>query len=420
MIKGRVIHYEILYFKEGRWTIRSVVHESGSGTGEQEAIEAARHLLASGDCEEVRVVRVRSMITGYSTKADVFHEVKPPVKGTPIVVKGKVDCVGPCATVDDLYGLESRMILGRLFKMFLDKYQITTTELLHNWTYLRKLQDTGSLVNTATHQIAMVQARELGLPAKDRIRALESFIQTGMSQARDFAAEKRRLLRFDPANVDYVSRRVRVKEGDERHDFVFTGLLCDHLLGFSSVGGKLEAVIGLLADGLDQRLSRLLEAVAADALGNAEIVKELLGPQRHLAASLCRLADFLHGRLDLCVAGTSPLLARLGLLIQVGIAPSCRTVLLDRLLTELRQDHLLDRKESEAEGRLLEAVVHHLRRNGTDEMLGGSLAEKAVSLRLLRHRQAVLRKGGMLEAADALPRNWNPDIKLLGRRHGLT
>jgi hypothetical protein len=43
-----------------------------------------------------------------------------------------------------------------------------------------------------------------------------------------------------------------------------------------------------------------------------------------------------------------------------------------------------------------------------------------VSLRLLRHRQAVLRKGGMLEAADALPRNWNPDIKLLGRRHGLT
>jgi hypothetical protein len=26
----------------------------------------------------------------------------------------------------------------------------------------------------------------------------------------------------------------------------------------------------------------------------------------------------------------------------------------------------------------------------------------------------------MLEAADALARNWNPDIKLLGKRHGLT
>jgi hypothetical protein len=204
-------------------------------------------------------------------------------------------------------------------------------------------------------------------------------------------------------------------QGEARHNFVFTCLLCDYLFGFSSIGGKLEVILSLIVNGVDQHLAGLMEAIAADALGSAEIVKELLGPQRHLAASLCRLADFLHGRLDLCAAGTSPLLTRLGFLIKVGHAPSCRAVLLERLLTELRQDHLLDRKEPEAEGRLLEEVVYHLRHHGTDEMLGGALAEKAVSIRLLRHRQAILRKGGRHEAADALARNWNPDIKLLGK-----
>jgi hypothetical protein len=61
-------------------------------------------------------------------------------------------------------------------------------------------------------------------------------------------------------------------------------------------------------------------------------------------------------------------------------------------------------------------VIHHLRQDGTDELLGGTLAEKALSIRLLRHRQDVLRRGGMLEAADALARSWNPDIRLLGKR----
>jgi hypothetical protein len=424
MIKGRVVHYEILVLQEGRWTISSVVKDGQSESGEQEAIDVARLRLASGECDEVRIVRVRSMITGYSTKADIFHEVKASVKEKPIIVKGKIERVGPCTTLSDLYGLESRMILGLLFRMFLDKYQITTTELLHSWTYLRKLQDTGSLINTATHQIAAAQAKELGVPAKDRMRALEKLISEGVSQARDLAAEKRRLPRFDPQNLEHFSRRVRATEGAERHDYVFTALLCDHLLSFPSVGGKLEAVVGLMSgsgavaadDDLDRHLCGLMEGIAADALGNSDTIKELLGPQRHLAASLCRLADFLHGRLDLGATGTNPLLAQLGSLIRDGRAPSCRAILLERLMTELRRNHPLDRKEPEAEGRLLEEVIHHLRRDGTDELLGGSLAEKAVSVRLLRHRQGVLRKGGMLEAADALARNWNPDIRLLGKR----
>ncbi|WP_157619028.1 hypothetical protein [Skermanella stibiiresistens] len=415
MIKGRVFHYEIMVSKEGRWTIDSVVKETDAGNGEQEAVDEARLLLAGGDCDEVRIIRVRTMPTGYSTKAEILHEVKPPVKAAPVTIKGKVDRVGPCETVADVYGLESRMILARLFRMFLDKHQITTTEMLHNWIYLRKLQDTGNLVNTATHQIAMAQAKELGIPAKDRIRALEKLIHTGMSRARDIVAEKRKLPRFDPQNMEYLSRRITAREGDDSHDFVFTVLVCDHLLGSPSVGGKLEAVLGLMTEGLDPRLGRLLEGVAADALGNADIVKELLGPQHHLAASLCRLADFLHGRLDLDVKGTNPMLARLGGLIKRGQAPSCRAVLLERLLSELKRDHPLDHKEPDAEGGLLERVVTHLRRDGSDEMLGGPLAEQAVSARLLRHRQGVMRKSGMLEAADALARTWKPDIKLIGR-----
>jgi hypothetical protein len=145
--------------------------------------------------------------------------------------------------------------------------------------------------------------------------------------------------------------------------------------------------------------------VIADALVTPEMVKDLIGAHANLAESLCALADFLHGRYE--PTRINPNLAKVGELIQRGAGEGCRTVLLERLLFELKRDHPLDRKTPEAEGVLLDSVIEHMR--GSDgKLLGGDVAEAAIKSRLVRLRQAFLRNLGMVEVADQLPGKWKP------------
>jgi hypothetical protein len=399
MVKNRQFSYETLVCHEGRWLIHCIVPE------EEDAVAIGRRLLSEPGNEEIRVVRNRTMLTGFTTRTEILHEVRTAVKEKAMVVKGRVERSVVCQEPADLYTLESRMIMGRLFRLFLDKYQVTATELLHNWTYLRKLSEAGNMINTAASQVAMAQANEFNMPAKDRIRHIEDLIHQGMMKARDFYAERRRLPRFDKANLDHVSRRIHARVGPDDYAFTMLCLLCQYLMGYGSIGGKMELLLHLITEDMDPELVSLFEGVIADALVTPEMVKDLIGSHANLAESLCALADFLHGRSD--PVRINPNLAKVGELIQRGAGEGCRTVLVERLLFELKRDHPLDRKSPEAEGALLENVVEHLR--GPDgKLLGGDVAEAAISGRLVRQRQAFLRDLGMVEVADQLPGKWKP------------
>jgi hypothetical protein len=401
MVKNRQFSYETLVCREGRWLIHCIVPE------EEDAVAIGRHLLSEPGTEEIKVVRNRTMLTGFTTRREILHEVRAPVKEVAMVVKGRIDRPVVCEELPDLYTLQSRMIIGRLFRLFLDKYQITATELLHNWTYLRKLSDAGNMISTAVSQVALAQANEFKMPAKDRIRHIEGMIHQGMTKARDFYAERRRLPRFEKGNLEHVSRRIHARVGPDDYVFTMLCLLGQYLMGYGSIGGKMEMLLILITDDLDPELVALFEGVIADALVTPEMVKDLLGPQANLAESLCTLADFLHGRSD--PARLNPNLARVGGLIQRGVGDGCRAVLVERLLFELQRDHPLDRKNPEADGALLDSVVEHLR--GPDgSLLGGAVTEAAISSRLVRQRQAFLRNLGMEEVADQLPGKWKPNV----------
>jgi hypothetical protein len=176
-------------------------------------------------------------------------------------------------------------------------------------------------------------------------------------------------------------------------------------MGYGSIGGKMEMLLHLITEDMDPEVVSMFESVIADALATPEMVKDLIGTHANLAQSLCALADFLNGRCD--PARINPNLAKVGELIQRGAGEGCRTVLLERLLFELKRDHPLDRKCPEADGALLESVVEHLR--GPDgKLLGGEVAEAAISSRMVRQRQAFLRDLGMVEVADQLPGKWKP------------
>jgi alkylhydroperoxidase family enzyme len=392
---NRALSYEVHACREGRWTVEAVLPEEGDA-----ATTARRHLSAGA--EEAKVVRVRAMPGGFATRKEILHERRPALKEPPLVVTGRPDGAPNCRGRDDLYGLASRQVMGRMLRMFLDRFQVTPTELLHNWTYARKLADTGTLMATVVFQVAQWQAGP-GPASRERQRELQGLVDGALGRLRDFQAERRRLglPPFDPEDPGRLARLVEARVGPGEAGFAFRFLLCQHLVASGSVAGKLEAAVELMSrPALDPAVAAMVEDVAADALGSADAVKDLLGSHANLGASLAALAGFLNGR-GLPGGGTR-VLGRIGDLIAEGRAPQCRLVLEERLLAELARDSSpLDRNDPSNDPRLLDLVVDALRTT-EGKLLGGPRAETAVARRRLRLRQDHLRRLGLHDQADAL------------------
>lgn len=405
MVRNRFISFEVSALRDGRWAIEAVLEDEAA------ALLNARQRLSGGQAEEVaeevKVVRLRTMPGGFTTRTEVLTERRPGGTGRPIVVTGPVDTPPPCETLDDLYGLSGRRLMARLLRRFVETFQVTPTEVLHNWTWARKLSDTANLVQSAVHQVASAQATQTGGDLRERVVALERLVAQAMARARDFAAMQRRLPRFDTGSPARTSRRILDAVGHDAHDFTFLALLSVHLSGANSLAARQAIVLDMIGEDLDSGpdpvLVRLLEGVVADTLVSAGAVKDLLGPHPHLGASLVALAGLIRGRAD--PTGPGAALARIGRLIGSGRGEACRAVLLDRLLAELARDAPLDRRDPEQEERLLDRLVESMR-DDAGGLLGGAGAEAAISRRRLRRQQAVLRGLGLVEQADQLPTRW--------------
>jgi len=387
--------YEVQVRQEGRWRIEA------SFTEEQAALSCARAQLVGHGIQEVKVYKARSL-AGLAIQTVIFQRKAPEIKDKPLGLAGSPEGAPFCTAVADLYGFESRVVMGRMLRQFLDKFRITQTELLHGWTYARKLDEQGTLIGAAVHAVARHHADLGKANASARVKELRALVDQAMVKARDFAAERKRLPAFDPKDLSGSSRRIEDAVGPAEHDYVFLGFLTLHLSDSNSLGGKVEMLLDLMAEGLEPRLNALLEGVIADALGSVDLIKELLGAQANLADGLCALADVLHGRAaDPKLEPVGRSLARIGGLTVAGHAPCCRSVLVDRLRSSLNSDQPLDRRDAMAESGLIEKVVAHLK--GADgALLGGAETEKALARRLLRHRQALLRRQGMHDIADSL------------------
>jgi len=374
---------------------------------EKQAVDHARALLSlPNEYDEVKVVRQRSLFAGFTTETSIFQQKKPDAKDRPLHVSKVQVSTGVCATVDDLYTFETRIAVARLFRSFLERFKITATELLHGYPYMRKLSEAGPLINTAIQQVGRTQAE--GGKAKERVMALETLVNQGIARARDFVPEKKKL-KFNPADLAATSQCLLTAVGPDRHDYAFLSLLTDHLQGSNSVAGRVDVVLDLMRDDQDAAALALLEGVVADALTSAELVKEMLGPHQTLGDSLCALADLLHYRKPGPYVQLSPMLVRIGELMQAGKAPFCRVILIERLRQAVSQDQPLDKRDPTADGNLLKELAKRLKDDG-GRTLGGSMVEKALADRAIRQRQALLRAQGIDYAADALPQHYQPSV----------
>jgi len=257
--------------------------------------------------------------------------------------------VAPCAGPADLYGRDACRAIGVLLRGHLDKHFVTPLELLHLHPYIRKLNDSYSLIQAAVHQVATGQVKAAGSDVKSRSQALHGLIAAVEGKARDAMAEKRLPAIEDGDFKRLVDRMAARYEGDQLRFYTMVAI-SRHFQGSQSFLAKLEFVLDTIAGELPADIRRLLDEIAAGCLDSSQLVMDLLGHRPNLAAALVSLAQLAQGREEAPGSGT---LARLRALIAGGMLPVAADAIWDRIMRELARGRPLSRTDDKQEWNVL-------------------------------------------------------------------
>lgn len=391
---NRKVSYEVFLQQDGRWQLDAICDD------EDGAIHEAKHILATGRSKAVRVVRLRTLSNGAGSETVIYEQEVKVAAERPLSISTPSGEVVLCRSLDDLLATAGRRTVGQVMRDYLQRTGISATELLHNWSHIRKLQDKGGLVMAAVHRVAGIQAEAAGQSKKERVQTIDALLEEASRRARDFASERGRYPSFQGHDLPGFAATVTGLAG-ERSDYVLTSLLTVWLFEIRSLAGKVDVLVPLI-DGVDDpRLLALIDGLVADCLGFAEVVQDLFGAQASLGQCLIRMAGVIQGREADIAALREGALKRVGRLIQAGQFPECRTALTARLMRELAGDRPLDARNPTADPRLLDELETVVK-DADGQVLGGEAMLRALDARRLKQRQSVLRAQGLHHVADNL------------------
>lgn len=345
-IPGRHVEFEVQAFFDKHWVTE------GSFEREGEAIAFAKSLFSDEKVEEVKITRFRGMMGGgLSLKKEIFSEKRAVKPKKAITLSAKITEGQLCATVAEFTSLPSRIIMNRVLREFLDYMMITPTELLHNFSYQKKLDSLG-LIDSAVSQLAQAQSAAGHGDIKSRLDALYKLVEQIRYKAQETMSERRRMPVLEEKQYAHFCSRIdAVYPPDDRDYMIKTGLT-NYLNGSPSLAQKLEQIAALVTDDVDNAKVAHLDDMIADLLGAGSLVQDILGQQPSLGAALGMLADLILGRLDMAQmkAPTSQLKLLHGLLHGRGM-PGSKAVLLERLRREVATAKPLSRSPNPANER---------------------------------------------------------------------
>ncbi|MDG5493480.1 hypothetical protein [Niveispirillum sp. BGYR6] len=387
--------FEVFLKTEDRWQLHMLCDT------EEDAIAEARHLLITDKTHDVKVVRLRTLVNGVGSETVVYEQSRPPRTVKPLTVCTPVGEVALCQQLEDLYTAEGRRTISQVMRDYLQRNNIGTSELLHCYSHIRKLQDAQGLVNAALHRVAGVQAPVAGQTPKQRLTLLDGLVTQAQQKARAFAAERSSYPDFRGKDLGGFSQHILERTSLDLHDYVLNSLISIWLFDYRSLLGKVEALAILAGENVENGLIRQVDAILADLLIFADVVQELLAPQPTLGDALLRLADIVLCRKGAGESLASPAMKQIARLIQEGHLPLSQAALAERLLREINADKPLDTRDPSRDPALLERLVMAL--SGEDgTILGGEATRQSIERRRLRQREAVLRAHGLHSIADNL------------------
>ena len=332
-IAGRQVEFEVQAYFDKHWVTENTFEH------EKDAIACAKSLFSDDKVEEVRVVRFRAMMGGgLNLKKEIFTEKRPPKAKKSITLSSKITETRVCTTMEEFTGLESRIVMNRVLREFLDHLMITPTELLHNYSYQKKLDSMG-LISGAVAQLAQAQSGAGHGEIRARIDEIYKLVNQVMYKAQETMSERKRIPVLVEKEFALLCRRIDgiFPEGDRAY-MVKTALTA-YLNGSGSLAGKLEQIAALVTDDVDKQQVSYLDDIIADLLGSGSLVQDMLGDQPSLGAALGMLADMILSRLDMAtVKKPTPQLQLVHGLLNGRGMPSSKAV--DRKSTRLNSSHV--------------------------------------------------------------------------------
>lgn len=361
--RGGSVTFGVYTQVEGRWTMISNWQDEGG------ARKAAESQLVRDTVEGVRVTRIRMGITGEETEKTIAEKIKPK-RESATFVPNRIDSAPVCRTVADCYGIRARIALGRALGKYIDKQGVTVTELMHSVRELKRVQDAGMLVPGVISNIANLQAAATGEKAAVRVKALQDLFAQVYVRAR--TAESLKLPGFGEGGLQELLDLLRpsVDDPDERA-FRFRMAVSRELLSTRSLPGKMERLLLTSQTDMDEEAIEVLDTFVADCLSASDVIKEILGPQRNLAAAMMALLALAHGRMETReTADPNSALGRLNRLLGTGVLPECQAMLLDRVRRELAGSQPLSRDDPSRETDAFALLVNAL--SSPDGLIGGA------------------------------------------------
>ena len=347
--------YEVMAQRDGRWVIDCHVPT------EFDALARAEELYGDETIGAVRVVRAYFGGGGDSFETQIMERVRAARRGQPPLRLAAVPDEGAwCETLADFYGPSSRVAIARLLRNYLDRYQITPTELLHNHRWIKLLDNQESLLPSAIQRMAALQAEQRQLDRRVCVDVIDKFVNQATGKARD-ALASRAAPKLGDGGLSALAAAIdeHVKDPAE-HGFWQRYAVARAFEDMNSFAAKFERIMEWAGADLPPAMLPLIDELCAGVMGAASMIKDTLGDQPHLGAALIALADLAAGNQEPTITGVPAGLAAFATLMSKAAMPETRSVLYDRLQRELATDKPLSRDSALVQRRQFETLMDKL------------------------------------------------------------
>lgn len=360
--------FDIQVLSNNRWSTEAIRER------EIDARALAKKFLSDNKCAGARVVSNRIKHDGSVEEKVIFEETQA-VKGSQKLNISTVENVKIyCEKPRDFFSLESRIIINRIFRSYLESITLTPTEILHSHKEIQRLADRDNLMFSATSHVAQLQSSDGAQGTKKRHKQIVEIIDQITAQAERAASLK--LPKLSKKFSETLTATSSIK-GDTP-EYLAMVVLSRALQRVPSWTDKLDQLCVLVNSETDRKAILLLDTVIADLLGT-NLVQELLGWQRSLGSAIISMIDLSEGVYDPEKSDAKQTTEQLNFLMKQGILPASRHVLTDRALRQLRSSAPLYKADPSKEMEEYQRVMARLLVPGG--ILSGADGAEAITMR---------------------------------------
>lgn len=388
--------YEILTQRDGNWQIEAVAAKKD----DSESI--AKQMLSRPGVTGVKVVRETGRAISQIKASDVVFERMKAAGGGDKVFVNDIDEAPDCDSPEDLMGSDGRMTVNRLFRSYLDKNNITASEVMHSYKELKRAMDADTLVPSAIAKVAQLQSRDSEVSSNERRDILFDFVNQITERARKAEAKKLPRIRVEGFDSAF-GKLCDMADGDE-FDYLLRVTVTKELLDNRNWWGKLVQTVEWADPAEDPRALGALDGFLSDTLANNSVLQDLMGQQEDLGSALINMIELGSGGLDIGEPEDHPeesvekTAARLNKLLGAGKVPDSRKMLMDRIRRQLMGKGALSKGQEDGERERFKDILDRL--VSREEILGGPDMAEALTERQSR----ILNKGGMAGLREATGR----------------